>query len=209
MNSFWSYFLGMFYKPRNTFSRLLSDPHQLSLGFTSVLLMGILYTLTTLGYVIAGASPLMPPVIGIPTKSYYLWELFFQIPTFLLGWLLAAGLAQTLNKLFKGSGTFRAHLAALGFALNIPWYITWLVDTVIALLYLSHVLTQDKWAAMIAQAGTWQTFNYSYPLVALIWLFFLVALALRAVQKLRWWQVVINSVSVVIILQVVMTVFIR
>ena len=71
MNSFWSYFLGAFYKPRSTFSRLLSDPRQLSLGFKSVALMGILYTLTTLGYVVAGASPLMPPVIGIPAKSYY------------------------------------------------------------------------------------------------------------------------------------------
>jgi hypothetical protein len=209
MNSFWSYFLGFFYKPRSTFTRLLSDPRQLSLGLKSVLLMSILYTLTTLGYVVAGASPLMPPVIGIPAKSYYLWELFFQIPVFFLGWLLASGLAQALNKLFKGNGTFQEHLAVLGFALNTPWYITWLVDTIIALLYLLHVITQEKWAAIIAHAGTWQAFNYSYPLVALIWLFFLVALALRAVQKLKWWQIVINSAISVIVLQVVMTIFVR
>ncbi len=209
MNSFWSYFLGMFYKPRSTCTRLLSDPRQLSLGFRSVLLMGILYALTTLGYVIAGASPLMPSMIGIPARSYYLWELLFLVPVFFLGWLLASGLAQALNKLFKGSGTFQAHLAVLGFALNIPWYITWLVDTVIALLYLLHMLTQEKWAAMIARAGMWRAFNYSYPLVALIWLFFLVALALRAVQRLKWWQIAANSAISVIALQVIMTIFIR
>jgi hypothetical protein len=209
MSSFWSYFWGTFYKPRVTFARLLADPHQVSLGFKSVLLTGILYTLTTLGYVSARASPLMPPVIGIPAQSYYFWELFFEIPVFILGWLLAAGLAHIFGKVFKASSTFPNQLAVLGFALNIPWYITWSVDTFIALLYLLHVLTPQEWALMVNQAGMWQTFTYSYPLVALIWLFILVAIALQSTQRLRRWQSAINSVAIVTVLQVVMTIFIR
>jgi hypothetical protein len=175
----------------------------------SVLLMGILYTLTTIGYAVVGAIPLMPPVIGIPAQNYYVCEVFFQIPVFVLGWLLASGLALFINKLFKGGSTFKVHLAVLGFALNIPWYITWLVDTAIALMYLLHILTKQEWAALIARGGIWQVFTYSYPLVALIWLFILVTVALKVVEKLRWWQILINSVITVLSLQALMTIFIR
>lgn len=209
MNSFWSYFFGTFHSPRSTFTRLLSDPRQLSHGMKSVLLLGILYTLTTIGYSVVGAIPLMPPIIGIPTRDYYFWEMFFQIPVFVLGWLLASGLALLFSRFFKGSVTLKTHLAVLGFALNIPWYITWLADTVIVIFYLLHILTPQEWADMIAHGGIWQAFTYSYPLVSLIWLFFLVVVALKIVEKLRWWQVIINSVITVIFLQAIMTIFIR
>ncbi len=209
MNSFWSYFFGTFHSPHSTFTRLLSDPRQLSHGMKSVLLMGILYTLTTLGYAVVGATPLMPPVIGIPAQDYYFRELFFQIPVYILGWLLASALALLLGKLFRGNGTLKTHLAVLGFALNIPWYITWLADTVIAILYLLHILTPQEWADMIARGGIWQAFTYVYPLVSLIWLFFLAAVALKVVEKIRWWQVIINSVVTVLSLQALMTIFIR
>ncbi len=209
MNSFWSYFLGTFHSPRSTFTRLLSDPRQLSLGLKSVLLMGILYTLTTIGYAVAGVAPMMPPIIGIPAENYYEYEVFFQIPIFILGWLAASALALLAGRLFRGDGTYKAHLAVLGFALNIPWYITWIVDTVIAILYLLHILTPQEWADMIARGGVWQAFTYSYPLIALVWLFILVAMALKIVEKLRWWKVIINSIVSVIALQVLMTIFIR
>ena len=209
MNSFWSYFFGTIHSPRSTFTRLLSDSRQLLHGLKSVLLMGILYTLTTAAYAVVGAIPLISPVIGIPAEDYYFRELFFQIPVFVLGWLLASGLALLISKLFNGGGTYQSHLAALGFALNIPWYITWLVDTVIAILYILHFLTPQKWADMIARGGIWQVFTYSYPLIALIWLFLLVALALKIVEKLRWWQVIINSAVTVLCLQALMTIIIR
>jgi len=175
----------------------------------SVLLMGILYTLTTIVYAVVRATPIMPPVIGIPAEKYYDYEIFFIIPIFILGWLFTSGLAWILSKLFKGSGTFKAHLAVLGFALNIPWYITWLVDTIIALLYLFHILSQKEWAVMIEQGGIWQAFTYIYPLVALIWLFVLVAIALKVVEKLRWWKIITNSFIDVLCLQVLMTIIIR
>lgn len=209
MNSFWSYFFGTFHSPRSTFTRLLSDPRQLSHGFRSVLLMGILYTITTIGYAVIRATPLMPPVIGIQAGEYYFRETFFLIPLFVFGWLSASALALLVSILFKRSGTYKAHLAVLGFALNIPWYITWLADTVIAILYHLHILTPQKWAEMIARGGTWQAFTYSYPLISLLWLFFLVAVALKIVENPRWWQVIINSVVTVIFLQVLMTIFIR
>ncbi len=209
MNSFWSYFFGTIYSPRRTFTRLLSDPRQFSHGMKSVLLMGILYTITTIGYAVVGAIPLMPPIIGIPAPDYYFWEIFFQIPVFVLDWLLASGLALLFSKLFRGGGTLKTHLAVLGFALNIPWYITWLADTVIVILYLLHILTPQEWADMIARGGIWQAFTYSYPLISMIWLFFLVAIALKVVEKLQWRKVIINSAVTVLVLQVLMTVFIR
>jgi len=171
--------------------------------------MGILYTVTTAGYAIAGAIPLMPPLIGIPARDYYFWELFFQIPLFVVGWFLASGLALLFSRLFRGSGTLREHLSVLGFALNIPWYITWFVDTIIVVLYLLHILTPQEWADLVARGGTWQIFTYCYPFVALVWLFFLVAVALRIVEKLRWWQVIINCAVTVVYLQTLMTIFIR
>jgi hypothetical protein len=66
--------------------------------------MGILYTETTIGYAVAGVAPLMPPVIGIPAENYYKYEVFFQIPVFVLGRLAASGLALLAGRLFRGVG---------------------------------------------------------------------------------------------------------
>lgn len=209
MTSFWTYFIGTCIKPRSTFTRLLSEPRRMALALGSALLMGVLYTLTTVGNAAAGAQPLMPPLVAIPSESYYFWETFFMIPVYVVGWMLAAGIAQALGKLFGGSGNFGETLSVFGFALNIPWYITWMADSIIALLYLSGSMTQAEWKGLIEEPGLWQIATYSYPLLSLVWLFALVAIAVSVVHRLRRWQTLLITTVTVIVLQIVMLIFIR
>lgn len=209
MHSLCSYLSGTVLRPRRTFERLLSDPHRLRLGLAVVLLMGALYTLTTLANVLAGAQPLMPPVLAIPAAQYYAWELTFELPVYVVGWLLAAGVAHLLARLFGGRGGFSDLLAVLGLAMNVPWLITWLADSVLAVAYLSHLLTQAQWAAAIARPGLWQVVNYGYALIPLLWFVGLFAVAVSAVHKLHAWQIAIMTVPAVMAQQVLMAVVIR
>ena len=209
MTSFWTYFIGTCIKPRMTFILLLSEPRRMALAFGSVLLMGVLYTLTAAGNAAAGAQPLMPPLVAIPSESYYSWEILFMIPVYIAGWILAAGIAQALGKLFGGSGDFEETLSVFGFALNIPWYITWMADSVVALLYLSGSMTQAEWKTLVEKPGLWQIVTYSYPLLSLVWLFVLVATAISVVHGLRRWQTLLTTTVTVIALQIVMLIFIR
>ena len=209
MGQFWSYLGGTVTKPHSTFDRLLTDPKQLTHGFRAVVLIGVLYTLTVIGLAIAGADITAPAWIAIPAEDYYFWEIFFAAPVYILGWILAAGLAQLMSKVFKGSGTFEGTFAVLGFALTIPSFVTWIPETIGTVLFLLGVMSQKEWLEITARPGFWQVFVAAYQLVALAWYLILFPVAIAAAQGLRWWQAAIVGILTVAIVGLVILIFIR
>jgi len=209
MGQFWSYLGGTIIKPRSTFNRLLADPEQLTHSIRAILLIGVLYTLTVIGLAIVGADISEPAWIAIPAEQYYFWQIFFQIPVFVLGWILAAGLAQLMSKAFKGSGTFEGTFAVLGFALTIPSFVAWIPETIVTTLFLSGTMSQQEWIAIISRPGFWQVFTMAYQVVALAWFLTLFPVAIAAAQKLRWWQAAIIGILTVAIVGLVTLIFIR
>ncbi|MFQ6084550.1 MAG: YIP1 family protein [Candidatus Aminicenantia bacterium] len=209
MPSFWSYMGGTVIKPHSTFSRLLIDPRQLIHGAKALLLIGVLYTLTVIGLAIVRAEIVFPAWIAIPAEDYYFWEIFFALPVYLLGWILAAGLVQLLSKVFKGSGTFEGNLAVLGFAITIPAFVTWIPETIGTILFLLGVMTQKEWMELASRPGFWYFFAVVYQVVALAWYIVLFWIAVAVTQKLHWWQAAIVGTLTIAIIGFVMIIFIR
>jgi hypothetical protein len=209
MSKFWHYLGGTVIKPRDTFTHLLADPRQLVYGGKAVLLIGVLYTLTVIGLAIARVPIAVEPWIAIPAEEYYFWEIFFGMPVFIMGWILAAGLVQLLSKWFKGSGTFEGVFAVLGFAMTVPMFVTWIVETLLTVLILIGVMSHTQWVEITARPGFWQVFGIGYQLVALAWYLVLAPIAVAVTQKLRWWQATIVGTLTVVIVGFVMVIFIR
>jgi uncharacterized membrane protein len=70
---------------------------------------------------------------------------------------------------FRGSGTFESTAAVLGFALSLPGFVTWSVETVLAVLTLVGVMHQGTWTELTSHQGFWQVFAAIYQLGALGW----------------------------------------
>lgn len=207
--TFWNYFSGTVISPYKTFNCLLADPRQLVHGIKAMLLIGALYTLTVIGLAVVRADITVPALIVIPADEYYFWEIFFALPVFMIGWVLAAGLVQLLSKPFKATGMFDGTLAVLAFALTIPSFVTWIPETVGTILFLLGVMTQKEWLEMTARPGFWQVFATAYQLVALAWYLVLVPIAVSAAYKLRWWQAAIVGILALAVFGSLMFIFIR
>jgi hypothetical protein len=128
---------------------------------------------------------------------------------FVLAWILAAGLAHLLSKFFGGSGTFEGTAAVLGFALSLPGFVTWSVETMITVLTLVGVMHQGAWTELTAQQGFWQVFAYVYQLVALGWYLVLFPIAVGVAQKLSWWQALIVGLLTFSVVGSIVFLFIR
>jgi len=114
-----------------------------------------------------------------------------------------------VSKWFKGSGTFEGTAAVMGFALSLPGFVTWSVETVITLLTLVGVMHKGAWAELTEHAGFWQVFAYAYQLVALGWYLVLFPLAVGVAQKLRWWQALIVGLLTLSVVGSIVFLFIR
>jgi hypothetical protein len=209
MRKFWGYLGGTIIKPYGSFSRLCADSHALQHSLGAILFIGVLYTLTVIGLAIAGADIATPACINIPAQDYYFWEIFFAAPVYILGWILAAGIAQLISKIFRGKGTFEGTLATLGFAITIPSFVTWIPETIGTVLFLSGIMTQKEWQEIIARPGFWQVFANVYIFVGVAWYLVLIPLSVAASQKIRWWQSAIVGIVTTVIIGFIMFVFIR
>ncbi len=209
MSRFWRYLGSTIANPYRTYNRLLDDPQKLKHGTGAVLLIGVLYTLTVIGLAIVRADISTPPWVAIPAEHYYFWEMFFALPVFTLGWILAAGLVQLVSKAFRGSGSYEGTLAVLGFAMALPSFVTWIPETIGTVLFVSGVMTQKQWLEITSRPGFWQVFAGVYQFVALAWYLVLIPVAVAAAQKLRWWQSTLVGVFTLAVTGLLMFVFIR
>ena len=207
--SFGKYLLGTIISPYDTFNRLRDDPKQLVHGSKAILLIGVLYTLTVIGLAVVKAEITVPAWISIPEDRYYFWEIFFALPVFILGWIMAAGVAHLLSRFFRGRGTFESTLAVLAFAVTIPSFVSWITETIGTILIIAGVMTHADWVTMTSGHGFWQAFGLAYQLAALAWCFFLFPVAISRSQSLRAWQASIVGVSTFLVFGFFMFVFIR
>lgn len=206
---FLNYLLGTVIKPNDTFNRLVSDSKKLTQSFGAILLIGVLYTLTVIGLAVVRADISAQAWGSIPADEYYCWEILFAMPVVILGWIMAAGIAQLMSKWFGGSGTFEGALAVLGFAVTIPMFVTWIPETIGTILILSGVMSHTDWIEMTSTPGFWQVFGLAYQLAAVAWYVFLFPVAIVQSQRLRWWRAIIVGVVTLAFFGLAMFTFIR
>lgn len=208
MKSFWGYLGGTMVSPARTFHMLQKDPNKISKGFKAVLLIGVLYTGTVAMLAASGALITAPAVIAVSAQNYYFFEIFFALPVSLAGWILAAGFARLLGMWGKGSGSFEGTLAALGFAVSLPMFVTWIPETIFAVLLLLG-MTQEEFMELMARPGFLQIFGWAYQIIAVLWMLGLVILAVGISQKLQPFRAALIGFLTLILFMAVMLIFIR
>lgn len=208
MASFWRYFGGTVVRPVRTFAALQTDPRQVAMGVRAMLFIGVLYTITVAILAAGGALISAPAFLMLPPENYYFYEIFFAGPVLFLGWLMAAGLARILGRPRRGMGSFEGTLAALGFAVSVPFLITWVVETAFAVFLLLGG-SQQAFMELSAQPGAVQTLVIGYQLVAVAWLLILIVLAVRTGLKTGWGRAILVGAVTTLVLVGLMVVFIR
>jgi hypothetical protein len=208
MASFWHDFVGAALRPARTFKALQDDPHRVSKGVRAILLIGVLYTITVTLLAAGGALITAPAFLALAPENYYFYEIFFAVPVLFLAWLAAAGWARLLGRPGREKGSFEGTLGALGFAFSVPFLLTWLPETVLAILLLLGV-SQQKIMELSAQPGIVQLLVIGYQLAAAIWMFFLAVLAAGTGLKTRWARAVLIGLLTTLVFLGIMIIFIR
>jgi hypothetical protein len=208
MKTMWGYLGGTVVKPRKTFALLAADHRKIVLSFKAMLLIGMLYVLTVVGLSVAGALPFAPPFLQLQPENYYFYEIFFAAPVFLLGWIMASGVLYLLCRAARGKGTFDSAFAALGFAVTVASFVTWLPETVMTASLLLGT-TQEDVTAFSAQPGFAQFFVMGYQIVAVFWMCVLASAAAAVTQKVRWWKAILIGLTTTATFMAMMITFIR
>jgi len=208
MKTMWGYLGGTVVKPRKTFALLTADHKKISVSFKAMILIGMLYVITVVGLSFAGALPFAPPFLQLQSENYYFYEIFFAAPVFLLGWIMASGVLYLLCRAARGKGTFDSAFAALGFAITVASFVTWLPETVMTA-FLLLGMTQEELTALSAQPGFAQFFVIAYQIVAVFWMFVLASIAAAVTQKVRWWKAILIGLATIAIFMALMITFIR
>ena len=208
--SFWYYFFGTVFFPHQAFRKLTEQPRSLAKGLKSVLLIGLLYTLTVAGFAVSGAVPMIPSWIPIPSQNFYFWEIFFVLPTLLLAWILSAATSHLLGHSHRADARpgFANNLAAAGFAITLPLFIIWVPVTAAAVLMLLG-MSQVELVDTLSTPEFWQSFALFCPILAVFWMFLLFATAASAVQKARFLKALLFSLVTVAIFVAVVVAVIR
>jgi hypothetical protein len=123
--------------------------------------------------------------------------------------VLTAGLIQLASRPLGGRGTFEQTLGALGFALAVPSFVTWIPETAGCILFLAGVMTQRQWLEITSRPGFWRVFSEAYQYVALAWMLSLTCLAASKAQHLRWGKALIVGIPCTAGFMGIMLIFIR
>jgi hypothetical protein len=193
----------MIFHPYRTGRQLAKEP-RIRYAFWLVFSVSAITALLTFRSYLAGEYPPSPemlalwiktwgefamvPFIKIPMESYRLFTTLIEIPIAITIWMLAAGTARLLTRLFGEKLDFDQFLNLLAFTIFPFWFISGLMDGAYQLILKPH-----QFAALSGQLGsltqglyTWYP-QIMYPVVQGLGALFL-GFAIHANEGLRVWK---------------------
>ncbi len=122
-------------------------------------------------------------------------------------WLpsLTTSAAHLLARAQGGKGTYEQTFAVLSVISTLSWYLSWLIETVLAAL----ILLEDTVDNMITRPGVWPVLFYLYKTLSLGFYFILMPVAVGTAQMLRGRRAVIAGIGAAIIQCLILALFIR
>jgi hypothetical protein len=210
MKSFKDYLFGTLFRPRRTFDLLLADDRRLKFGFEAMLITAIIYTLVYIFLTMGGGAPSsVDPWLAIPKDVYYFYNRFWLAPSMFGGWILAAGVAHLLSRLFSGKGSFEDTLSVFGFGITIATLVSALHDLPDSFLGAIGLLNLRWYEVALNSPTIWRTILLTVYSIALILLVVLSIKGVGAAQRLKPVPAILIGLIAAIVYQGVFFIFNR
>jgi hypothetical protein len=186
MKSFKDYYIGTLLRPRQTFDALLTDNHRLKFGLLAISINAILYNLVYIFLWSRGGAPSsFTPWLAVPKEVYYFYNQFWLAPTMFGCWILAAGVAHLLSKLFSGQGSFEDTLSVFGFGITIATLFALLHDFTDSFLGAIGLLDLRWYEVQLNSPTIWRTILWALYSIAIILLVVLQIIGVKTSQKIK------------------------
>jgi|GEM_PF-1277163 len=200
-----TYILIPIHKPAERLRQLLEDQRRVLYGFLSLLLLGILYTITIyIGYR-NGFGAVVKPFLVIPAEDYYLWETFFALPVFIIIAIVFAGIVRLLALTVNGNGSFEDIFSVYCISITLPMFLTmWLPESTLMIFFPSLRATElggfkiiPIWLDILRQVG-----GVVWPLVITI-------IGIKRSEQINWRKSILIAIVAFISTALFMVIFIR
>ena len=207
---FKGYLTGTLLRPRKTFELLMADSRRLKFGLAAISINAFVYTLVYVFLTIGGGAPSsFTPWLAVPKDVYYFYNQFWLAPSMFAGWILAAGVAHLLSKLFSGRGSFEDTLSALGFGILVATFFAILHDLPDSFLGAIGLLDLRWYEVALNSPTIWRTILLTLYGIALFMLVLLSVKGVSASQKIKSGPALFIGVVAAIVYQVMFLVFNR
>lgn len=184
--SFTGYLVGTLLRPRKTFELLVTDNRKLKFGLAAISINALVYTLVYVFLTIGGGAPSsFTPWLAVPKEVYYFYNRFWLAPSMFCCWILAAGVAHLLSKLFSGQGSFEDTLSALGFGILVATSFATLHDLTDSFLGAIGLLDLRWYEVALNSPTIWRIILFTLYGLALVMLALLAVKAVSASQKIK------------------------
>jgi hypothetical protein len=184
--TFKDYYIGTLFRTRQTFEALLTDNRRLKFGLLAISLNAVLYTLV---YVFLwsrrGAPSSFTPWLAVPKNVYYFYNQFWLAPSMFGCWILAAGAAHLLSKLFSGKGNFEDTLSVFGFGVTIATLFALFHDLTDSFLAAIGILDVHWYEVQLNSPTIWRTILWALYSIAIILLVVLQITGVKVSQKIK------------------------
>jgi hypothetical protein len=210
MKAFKDYYIGTLFRPRQTFDALVTDDRRLKFGLLAISVNAILYNLV---YIFLwsrhGAPSTFTPWLAVPKDVYYFYNQFWLVPSMFGCWILAAGVAHLLSRVFSGKGSFEDTLSVFGFGITIATLFALLHDFTDSFLAAIGVLDVRWYEIQLNSPTIWRAILWTLYSIALILLPVLLTKGVGSAQRIKGASVVLIGIVAAIVYQGVFLIFNR
>jgi hypothetical protein len=210
MKSFKDYYIGALFRPRQTFDALLTDDRRLKFGLLAISINAILYNLVYIFLWSGGGAPsTFTPWLAVPKDVYYFYNQFWLAPSMFGCWILSAGVAHLLSRVFSGKGSFEDTLSVFGFGITIATLFALLHDFTDSFLVAIGVLDVRWYEIQLNSPTIWRAILLTLYSIALILLPVLLIKGVGSAQRIKGASAVLIGIVAAIVYQGVFLIFNR
>lgn len=209
-SSFIDYYLGTIWRPRATFDALAADQRCLRFGITALAITVQLYALVYVFLSMGGDPPAaVRPWLTVPAASYYHFNGFYLAPSLLICWLLAAGVAQLLSRVFSGSGSFEDMLGVMGLGMSIACLPVLLIELPTSLLGAVGAIRLAQFEQTLSSPGPWHELAMLLYSLSVTWTAVLFCIGVHSAQRIRRGPAIVTGMAAYLAYQVALGLFHR
>lgn len=152
----------------------------------AISLNAVLYTFVYIFLWTGGGAPSsFTPWLAVPKEVYYYYNEFWLAPSIFGCWILAAGVAHLLSRLFSGKGSFEDTLSVFGFGITIATLFALLHDFTDSFLGAIGVPDLRWYEVQLNSPTIWRTILLTLYTIALIMQVVLLAKGVGAAQRIK------------------------